>query len=219
MVVQFSISLCLFISLFFSLSGSMAYFGCNFTNNTRCRFYLMPNSTALLYSPVDHQNSWSQVPQKNYPVIYTFQHRDIFIKNNKRAKTCFLFISRRFGAGNRPDPRDIQKSMATFPWYTVIMSDCLRNLTGRGYILRRNIICPLIGARNFLSTSIYAEWHFILGFFSCLPLIVKYRTQQHHANTSDRMCIQYYNPENYTLNICGICCLKVECLMKKKAAR
>lgn len=133
MVVQFSISLCLFISVFFSLSGSMAYFGCNFTNNTRCRFYLMPNSTAILYSPVDHQNSWSQVPQKNYPVIYTFQHRDIFIKNNKRAKTCFLFISRRFGAGNRPDPRDIQKSMATFPGYTVIMSDCLRNLRKRIY--------------------------------------------------------------------------------------
>lgn len=177
--------------------------------------YSMPDSTALLYSPVDHEYLWSQVPQKKYPVIYTFQHRDIFIKNNKRAKTCFLFISRRFGAGNRPGPRDIQKSMATFPGYTVIMSDCLRNLTGRGYILRRNIICPLIGARNFLSTSIYAECILFWVFFSCLPLIVKYSTQRNHANACDRMCVQYYYPENYTLNICGIWCLKVECLMNK----
>lgn len=150
--------------------------------------YSMPDFTALLYSPVNHEYSWSQVPQKKYPVIYTFQHRDIFIKNNKRAKMCLLFISRRFGAGNRPGPRDIQKSMATFPGYTVIMSDCLRNLTGRGYILRRNIICPLIGARNFLSTSIYAEWHFIYLFFLVSfdnTVYVQHRTKPNHAKTCD----------------------------------
>ena len=46
---------------------------------------------------------------------------------------CFLFTSHRYGMGNRLGPRDSEKSMAAFPGYIVIMSDCLRNLTGRGY--------------------------------------------------------------------------------------